>query len=54
MAIHPEICRITTILFTHLVEYRYCCLIEPLIFIWVDFGCDTLNSISHNYDSVSS
>ena len=37
----------------HLVDYVYCCPIEPLMFIWMNIGPATPISILHYSDLVS-
>ena len=53
MSISPQILRITTILFSHIVEYGYFCTIDPLVFYWENIGQATPISTSHDLDSVS-
>ena len=53
MTLAPYRWRITTLFFFHLVEYRYSCPIEPMIFIWVNIGQDMLIYISYYSDLVS-
>ena len=38
MALAPKIWRITTIFFSHLVDYGYRCPIDPLKFLWLNLG----------------
>ena len=49
----PQIWRIATIVFTHLVGYEYSCPIETLIFFCANIGTDTPISISHDSDPMS-